>query len=255
MLRDVKCIRCGNCVSECPLGASQIIDDRRVIDFGICNQCLRCVGVCTARAIECAGEWKSVGEIMDIVVRDTAYYRSTSGGLTLSGGEPLKQWRFARELASAARANGIHVALDTTGYASWKAFSAVIENVDLVLYDLKHMGTAMHQKFTGVPNRVILQNLGAILRETDATVWVRIPVIPAFNNEEETIVAMAAYLCSLPRPIEKISLLPFHQYGAGKYPALGRSYHWSDQAPDPEERIEFLKHRLETFNLNVEIGR
>jgi pyruvate formate lyase activating enzyme len=130
-----------------------------------------------------------------------------------------------------------------------------MENVDLVLYDLKHMDTAMHQMFTGVLNGVILRNLAAILQETNAVVWVRIPVIPAFNNSEETIVAMAALLSSLPRPIEKVSLLPFHQYGAGKYPALGRPYPWFDQVPDPEERIENLKHCLETFNLNVEIGR
>lgn len=255
MLRDVRCIRCGNCVSECPLGASRIIDDRRVIDFALCDNCLRCVGVCTAKAIECAGQWKSVPEIIDTVLRDLAYYQSTGGGLTLSGGEPLRQWRFAKELAQAAQTNGVHIALDTTGYASWKAVSAVMEHVDLVLYDIKHMDAAIHRKHTGVSNTVILENLKSLLRETKAAVWIRIPIIPSFNHSDEAITAIGAFLTSLPRPVEKVSILPFHQYGASKYPALGRPYPWSDQKTDSNDRIQEIKHLLASFELNVEIGR
>jgi pyruvate formate lyase activating enzyme len=255
MLHDVNCIRCGNCVVECPQGASQIINDRRVIDCTRCSQCMQCVGVCTAQAIECAGEWKNIPEIISTVLRDAAYYNSTGGGLTLSGGEPLWQWRFARELAKAAHANGLHVALDTTGYAPWKAFSSALEYVDLVLYDLKHMDPARHRAFTGVPNGLILKNLGAILRETQATVWVRIPVIPTFNNTSEAIVAMGAFIRALPRQVEKVSILPFHQYGAGKYAALGRPYRWSDQKIDSDERLQEIKQLLTTFDLNVDVGR
>ena len=255
MLRDVRCIRCGTCVSECPMGASQIIDDRRVIDFSLCNQCMRCVEKCTARAIERAGQWKSVAEIIDTVIRDDGYYRSTGGGLTLSGGEPLRQWRFASELAKAAHSHGIHVALDTSGYASWKAFSAVLKHVDLVLYDIKHLDSAIHQKYTGVSNTQILSNLQTILKETNTTVWIRIPIIPGFNQSEDAISAIGTYLHSLPRPIEKVSLLPFHQYGSGKYIALGRPYRWSDKSIVPEEEMTAYKSRLAKFNLQVEIGR
>ncbi len=255
MLRDAKCIRCGNCVNECPQGASQIINDHRVIDFTLCDQCLRCVGVCTARAIEGIGEWKSVAEIIDTVHRDIAYYHSTGGGLTLSGGEPLRQWRFARELAKAAHADGVHVALDTTGLASWKTFSALVEHVDLVLFDLKHLDLTTHKKFTGVSNRLILKNLEALLREARTTIWIRIPVIPAFNDLKEAILAMGAYLSTLPRPVEKVSLLPFHLYGMGKYPALGKPYRWADHGAVPEERLLEIKELLTAFNLNVDLGR
>jgi pyruvate formate lyase activating enzyme len=255
MLRDVKCIRCGNCVVECPQGASQIIDDCRVVDFSRCNQCLRCVQVCTAQAIEGVGKWKSVSEIMDMVERDLAYYHSTGGGLTLSGGEPLRQWRFAQELAKAAHATGIHVALDTSGYADWEALSGVLEDVDLVLYDIKHLDAGIHQKYTGVPNLRIIKNLQAILGETQVAVWVRIPIIPGFNHTQQAIGAIGAFLCSLPRPVDKVSILPFHQFGASKYPALGRPYYWSEYQPDTKERIAKLKRCLEEFNLHVEIGR
>jgi pyruvate formate lyase activating enzyme len=199
--------------------------------------------------------WKSVAQIMDTVLRDLAYYSSTAGGLTLSGGEPLRQWHFARQLAIAARTEGIHIALDTCGYATWEAFASVLEHVDLVLYDIKHMDAAIHRRYTGVSNLRMLKNLQAIMQQTRVAVWVRIPVIPGFNHTREAISAMGAFLCSLPRPVEKVSLLPFHQFGAGKYIALGRPYHWCEYQPDTEESIALLKRNLEKFNLHVEVGR
>ncbi len=255
MVRDANCIRCGNCVNECPRGASQISDGQRVIDFSLCDNCMRCVEVCTARAIVGAGERKSVAEIIDTVLRDAAYYKSTGGGLTLSGGEPLWQWRFASELAKTARNHGIHVALDTSGFASWKALSAVIQHVDLVLYDIKHLDARQHKKYTGVSNLKILDNLGAIMRETTATVWVRVPLIPAFNDTEEAISAIGTFLHSLERPIERVSILPFHQYGAAKYSALGRPYLWSGRSAVSMEKVKVLKNCLMAFDLKVEIGR
>ncbi len=242
-------------MAECPQSASQIIDDRRVIDFTRCNQCMRCVQVCTTRAIERAGEWKSVVEVMDTVVRDLDYYRSSGGGMTLSGGEPLHQWRFARELAKAAHQKGIHVALDTSGYADWEALSGVLEHVDLVLYDIKHMDAGIHQKYTGVPNLRIIKNLQAILGETQVAVWVRIPVIPGFNHTQQAIGAIGAYLRGLPRPVDKVSILPFHQFGAGKYPALGRPYYWSEYQSDSEDRIVQLMRCLDGLGLRIEVGR
>ncbi len=255
MLRDVQCIRCGKCVKECPMGAGQIIHDHRVIDFTLCNQCLQCVGVCTARAIECVGQWKSVTQIINTVMRDIGYYRSSAGGLTLSGGEPLSQWHFARELAKAARSNNLHVALDTSGHGTLKALYAVLEFVDLVLYDVKHLDADIHRKVTGVSNQRILHNLSRIMKETTTPVWIRIPLIPDFNNSPGAITAIGKFLVSLPRPVEKVSLLPFHQYGAGKYPALGRQYQWREQPIDSPEKIEQLKQSLTTLDLNVEIGR
>lgn len=237
------------------MGACQIIDDKRVIDFSQCNQCMRCVEECTSRAIECVGEWKSVAEIIDTVMRDDGYYRSSDGGLTLSGGEPLRQWRFAQELARVAHSHGIHVALDTTGYASWRALSAVLKHVDLVLYDIKHLDATIHQKYTGVSNSRILNNLQMILKEINTKVWIRIPIIPGFNQSEDAISNIGSFLHDLPGPIDKVSLLPFHQYGAGKYSALGRPYRWSERSAVPEEEITAYKNCLAKFNLHVEIGR
>jgi pyruvate formate lyase activating enzyme len=124
-----------------------------------------------------------------------------------------------------------------------------------VLFDLKHLDPAIHRQHTGVSNLVILKNLEALLQQTRVGVWIRIPVIPSFNFADETIAGIGAYLRALPRPVEKVSLLPFHQYGAGKYAALGRPYRWLDQSPVTEERIEELRQCLVAFGLQVEIGR
>jgi pyruvate formate lyase activating enzyme len=117
------------------------------------------------------------------------------------------------------------------------------------------MDANVHQEFTGVSNHRILENLRSILLETRIAVWVRIPIIPGFNHSEEAIAAIGEFIHALPRPVEKVSLLPFHQFGAGKYAALGRPSRWAGQAPLSEENVTGFKRWLEGSNLKVDIGR
>jgi pyruvate formate lyase activating enzyme len=216
---------------------------------------MQCVQVCTARAIERVGEEKTTDEVMAIVSRDESYYQRTGGGLTISGGEPLLQWGFTRELARAAFRTGIPVALDTTGFASWDALSKVLEFTDLVLFDIKHLDDEQHRKLTGVSNKPILENLQKILMETKVAVWIRIPIIPGYNDSTETLARIGAYLTGLPRSIDKVSLLPFHQNGSAKYKAMGRPYSLLDQSPPSKESMEEIKRLFVKLNLETEIGR
>lgn len=172
----------------------------------------------------CGREY-TVEEVMEEVLKDMPFYEQSGGGLTLSGGEVLQQMEFAVELAEKAKAAGIHVAVETTGYAPPKRFAAFLEHVDLFLYDVKHVDRDAHFAGTGVYNDVILENLQQ-LTAANKPVIVRIPVIPRFNTGQTVAVMMAEKLKNL--GIREVHLLPFHQLGQSKYARLGIDYELED---------------------------
>ena len=139
----------------------------------------------------------------------------------MSGGEVLQQAEFAAELADAAKAEGIHTAVETTGYAAPERFAAFMNHVDLFLLDFKHIDREKHFAGTGVYNDVILQNLRRLV-DAGIPVIARIPVIPGFNTGIPTAHAMAEYLRQT--GIKEVHLLPFHQFGENKYAQLGIEY-------------------------------
>ncbi|MEE9400999.1 MAG: glycyl-radical enzyme activating protein, partial [Dehalococcoidia bacterium] len=157
--RDIKCIRCGKCVDACSQQANTVIENTRIIHWEKCNYCMKCAEVCPSGAIESVGRHMTVVEVLDIVGRDASYYRRTGGGMTISGGEPLLQWQFALKLLQEAKKRGFHTTLDTSGYADWEVLDKLLNHTDLVLYDVKHMDSAIHREATGVPNERILDNL------------------------------------------------------------------------------------------------
>ena len=135
---------------------------------------------------------RALSEIMRIIDRDRLYYRKSKGGVTVSGGEPMVQYKFVKALLQQCKARGLHVCLDTCGYAEWEHYKEVLDYVDLVLYDLKHMDTVQSQRLTGVPNELILENARKMAEEGVA-LQIRIPIIPGCNDSEENIRATGAF--------------------------------------------------------------
>lgn len=163
MSRDRKCMKFGNCVQACLTGAITLDQTGgRRINREKCILCFDCVAVCPTGALEKVGTYMTVDEVMTEIERDELFYRKSGGGVTISGGEPLLQWRFVRDLLRACKQRHLHTALDTSGYARWPALQSVLEYVDLVLYDIKHMDLQLHKKKTGVGNSLILANLRRI---------------------------------------------------------------------------------------------
>jgi pyruvate formate lyase activating enzyme len=192
---------------------------------------------------------------MDIVLRDRNYYRRTGGGMTLSGGEPLMQPRFSEALLSEARRKGIHTALDTAGCSDWEPLAALVRHADLVLFDLKHIDRDAHQKETGRTNEIILNNLEQVLESTDARVWVRYPVIPGFNDSDDSIEAACRFIGVLPRRIEKISLLPFHNLAAAKYIGRGAANVCENLSQPTPERLDACRLLVERHGFRAQVGR
>jgi len=161
---DERCIHCGACVGACPHGALHL-DQQLIHDLELCQRCGECVHACSSDARQLAGRWMTVPEVLTEVLKDQVFFDESRGGITVSGGEPLFQADFTEALLAACRDRRIRTALDTCGFADPDVMRRVSEHVDLFLYDLKLMNSERHQRFTGVKNDLILQNLKMPLQQ------------------------------------------------------------------------------------------
>lgn len=253
IVREGRCIRCGACAGACPEGAVQFIDGKPVTDWNRCKRCGTCVDACFADARERIGLQMSVADVLAEIVRDTAFYDESGGGVTLSGGEPLMQPEFAAALLRECKAREIHTALDTCGFASWAAVNQVRPYVDLFLYDLKQLDDARHREVTGAPVGPILENLRR-LAEHGHAIRIRLPVIPGVNDDDASIHAIAAFAASLPG-VQGLDLLPYHATAADKYARMNRPYLLADVRPLPERRIAELDGIVRQYGLRTSGAR
>jgi len=160
---------------------------------------------------------------------------------------------FVNELVDAAKKKGIHICLDTSGFCQWSDLEPLAKKVDITLYDLKHLDPAAHERMTGARNELILQNLSRLV-ENGFEVWLRVLIIPGFSDSLDYHRKVVDFLKSLPRPIERVDLLPFHNWCEGKYRWLGREWPMGElQAIDPAE-VNPLTEVYEAEGLNVTIG-
>ena len=191
---------------------------------------------------EVCGREMSVEEVMAEVCRDKVFYASSGGGVTLTGGEPMMQADFAFALASAAHAERIHVAVDTSGFAPWVEFEKMLSVVDLFLYDLKCMDAKRHRELTGVDNRVILENLQR-LDAAGANTWIRCPLAPGLNDSGEDLVAIRDFVSRL-RNMEKLEICPYHPLGLEKYTKFGKKVLYDNPSSAPREDVERWRRAL-----------
>ncbi len=214
-----KCMGCRKCVEVCPAGAHVFHEDAHLLRHDLCTACGKCVAACLPGALETYGREMTAEAAAAAVLEDRTFYARSAGGCTLSGGEPLLQAPFCAEVCALLRAEGIHCAVDTSGAVGWESFETVLPHTDLFLYDVKHADDRLHREHTGVPNRRILENLRR-LSGCGVPIEVRIPTIPGFNADEESMAAIGKVLSGLPN-IVVVRLLPYH-LARGKYEAVGR---------------------------------
>jgi len=161
----------------------------------------------------------SVEDVLREVRKDKAYYESSGGGLSISGGEPTMQPEFCLNLLKAARSEGIHTALDTCGYIPKEVLLKVIPYVDLFLWDYKATGAPLHQSLTGVLPDLILENFETLYQK-GASILLRCPLIPGVNDSPDHFKAIASYALDYPH-LAGIEILPYHTIGLSKYDRLG----------------------------------
>ena len=215
--------KCGHCIVACPHGSITLgEDDKLNINRSHCTEChMPCAAACPAQGLLVYGKKRTVDDVLQVVEQDMAFYARSGGGLTLSGGEPLLQGEFAVALLREARTRRIKTAVETCGMVSPETIREAAPYLNYVLFDIKHMDSAVHGAQTGLSNRHILENFRILAEEFPALpILARTPVIPGFNDSEEAIAAIAAFL----KPFERVEyeMLPYHRLGTQKYQFLDR---------------------------------
>jgi pyruvate formate lyase activating enzyme len=202
--------------------------------------------------IKTVGKDVTVGEIMPELLSDLPYYRRSGGGITLSGGEILCQREFAKALLMACHENGLHTAVESTGFSDFEKIKELLPYIDLFLMDIKHVNPEKHKEFTGVSCEIILENARKIAENVRELI-IRTPVVPGFNDTKEEIAAIASFASSLPGVLEH-HLLPYHRLGSDKYKGLGRYYSLSEINPPSKEKMNYLLSVAEEYGLKCQIG-
>jgi len=246
------CRHCYACVAACPERAVSPREDGSVrIDRQKCTLCGACVRACNYGALYFEGRPYTVEELLEEVRKDRSFYEKSGGGVTISGGEPFFQPAFLLEFLKALGGEGIHTAVETSGFAPEEIFLSALPDIRLLFYDLKHPDSAQHRRMTGAGNERILSNLSAAL-EHGADVIVRIPVIPGYNDTPEATAAYREIFRSL--GVKAVHLLPFHGYGAGKYDLMDIPYAYRDTPSTAKEQLEGMRAALAADNRFVQIG-
>ena len=241
------------CVSVCPEEAVALNHGRPVIDRKRCNARGQCADACLHGALKLIGRAMTVDEVLAEVEKDRPFYRRSGGGITIGGGEPLAQHRFTAELLRTAQERYLHTAVETSGFATWNHFEAVLRHVDQLYCDVKHMDPHKHRELTGQSNELILENLEKVLsiKEPDDVV-IRIPLIPGCNDSAENVSASAKFVSEL--GFKRIELMPYHRFGVSKYRQYGRQYRLDDSASVSEQEILDLRGIVESFGLQEVTG-
>lgn len=219
------CISCGRCVEECEHHAHQVsgtggdTPGLHAYDRIPCTSCGRCAHACPAGALELVGRSVSVEDVMREVLQDRPFYIRSGGGLTLSGGEPTAQIDFAVALLEAAKSEGLHCCIETSGFSPWDHFARLLPLVDLFLFDYKESDAKRHLAYVGQSNETILWNLKA-LHDRGAKIQLQCPIVPGYNDREDHLQA----ICTIAKTLSKLTgvrLLAYHPLGKDKRRKLG----------------------------------
>ncbi len=219
---DEKCVRCGRCVSVCPKNCHIVTEAGHEIARESCIRCGECVRTCPYSALEMKGEHMEADLVLAEVEKDRDFYIASGGGLTVSGGEPLSQFDFTRQLLTMAKERGIHTCLETSGYTSTDRIIRVKDSVDIFLYDYKESDPERHKRYTGVDNELILKNLYELDKHS-AKIILRCPIIPGMNDRMEHLQEIAQLANKLDNLLE-VNIMPYHSYGKSKSANIGREY-------------------------------
>ena len=215
-----QCIACGDCEKMCPEAACRLDNPVR-IERSLCNRCGACAHVCPGKALRKIGRPYQADELMDLLLMDVPFYRSSGGGVTLTGGEPTLHMEYARDILERLKEHAVHTAIETNGLFAWDRFrETMLPHVDLIMMDVKVVDPLKHRAYTGASNEVIIENLRRLVREHPSRLLARVPLVPGFTATTDNLRETAALFRSL--GLARYALLPYNPTWFHKAAAIGR---------------------------------
>lgn len=251
------CIGCLKCIKNCPYGAIEIQNNELKNNWDICREnCFKsnfklfpCTSECFSGARKIIGQKLTADQIINEIEKDELLYR-LGGGVTVSGGEPMMQIDFLINFLSHCKERDYNTAIETSGHARLEDFEKILDLVDLIFFDIKHMDSKKHLKLTGVDNTQILKNAKALAKLSKLKkikIVFRFPLIPKYNDDEENIRSTAKFIKEELK-VKDLELLTFHQLGLGKYTAIGKNYLLTDLVTPKIEEIRQIKKIINSYH-------
>ncbi len=229
-----RCIACRTCIADCPEKALALSPEGMRVDRAVCNGCGLCAHVCPSTAMEMIGKDWSLNDLLHEVLKDSAYFQQSGGGITVSGGEPGLQARFVATFLKRLREQGVHTALDTCGMVPREALDLLLPYSAMVLYDIKEIDPEKHAAYTGHSNQAILRNLmytGEFMRSHiyPRDLWIRTPIIPNATAEKENILGIGRFIAEhLNGVVQRWDLCAFNNLCRDKYLRLDRDWSYNE---------------------------
>ena len=244
MIYKDRCISCGYCIKSCK--------NKAIDNYDNCTLCEECTENCPTNARQIVGKEMTITDIINEIQKDRIFFDQSKGGVTLSGGEPLSQGVFLKDLVVELKSKRINIILDTSGYSKWEVLENIAPYIDLFLYDLKVVNNEKHKKYTGVSNEIIIENLKK-LSTIGKEIFIRIPIIPSLNDSEEDIQDFINLLKEV-KNFNHIDLLPYHNISMEKYKRLGVKYDIEHVKKPTKEQMESIRDKFQNEGFRVKIG-
>ena len=254
------CTGCMACVLACTRGVNQAVREGGrellAVDYSRCAACGECLKVCCYDARSIIGREYTARELNEKILVDRAYYQvkdeeGNTGGVTLTGGEPMSQFPFVERLLD--ELDGIHVCMETSGFAPEEQFARLLGKVDLFLFDYKATDPEKHREFCGVDNRLIQSNL-KFLCDHGADIILRLPLIAGLNDDEAHFKAVAGLVERYPN-IRRAEIMAYHNLGVSKADQIGMAGELWDQENTSAKQKEVWLRRFKDLGLTkIKIG-
>lgn len=252
MFNEEKCVGCGQCFKICPVGAHEVVEDKHIINKKLCCNCGKCAEVCYTNALTMIGDMTNVMDVMNEILQDKDYYTESTGGVTISGGEPFMQIDFAKAILGECKKHNINTAIETNFATSWSNIEKIIPVIDLFMIDIKLMDDKEHRKWTGLSNTRILENIKR-LDAYDKNIIIRTPIIPNVNNNENVVREISQFVSEL-KHVKYYELLNYNPLGENKYTALRIPYEFLGENPFSDKEMEILGNVAKQNFDRVKIG-